>query len=215
VSDEPREVDRLIQGYLDDALTDDEARRLHELLKASPDRLDDFIRAVDLHGSLASMRTEFLKSAAPAEDRAKRTRRATRRLPQTPSSGSWVWGLSAAGILFAAALLFGVFRKRLLRSRAGAASRSFGHGGGARTGTAACAEESRRAQARLREIEENLAAPQLPSPTPKPEVAAAAASGLRPAEGREGGSSANSRNPSGRSRRPGRSWRRFPSLRRK
>jgi ferric-dicitrate binding protein FerR (iron transport regulator) len=160
------ELDRLIQGYLDDALSDDEARRLHELLKSSPDRLDDFIRAVDLHGSLSGMRAELARGGSPAAERAKRTRRATRRVRQAPSTGSWVWGLVAAGILFAL-LLFGVFggdsaepertRVRDLQARRHALERE----------RARAEEESLRAQARLKEIEEKLTAT---PPSPKPEA---------------------------------------------
>jgi ferric-dicitrate binding protein FerR (iron transport regulator) len=164
------ELDRLIQGYLDDALSDDEARRLHELLKSSPDRLDDFIRAVDLHGSLGGMRSELARGGSPAAELAKRTRRATRRARQAPSTGSWVWGLVAAGGLFAL-LLFGVFggdsaeperaRARDLQARRHALERE----------RARAEEESRRAQARLKEIEEKLTPP---SPQqPKPETPAA------------------------------------------
>jgi len=160
------ELDRLIQGYLDDALGDDEARRLHDLLKSSPERLDDFIRAVDLHGSLSGMRAELARAGAPAEDRAKRTRRATRRVRPAPSAGSWVWGLAAAAVLFAA-LLFGVFggtseetertHARDLQARRHALERE----------RARAEEESRRAQARLKEIEEKLTAT---PPQPKPET---------------------------------------------
>ena len=58
----------LIQGYLDDALSEPEVRQLRELLRADDSFLDAFLRAADLHGFLAGLRTE----RAPAKEAPKR-----------------------------------------------------------------------------------------------------------------------------------------------
>ena len=167
---EPRELDRLIQGYLDDALSDDEARRLHELLKQSPERLDDFIRAVDLHGSLSSLRSELGRAVAPAKAETKPTRRSSRRITPAPRAGSWFAGLAAAAIL-AMLLLFafssgGSGEADRLRAQANKARR-----GALEQERAAAEQDARRARARLGEIEEKLARPDLSQPrTDAPEA---------------------------------------------
>jgi hypothetical protein len=65
--DMTRELEGLIQGYLEETLTEEEARRLRELLQADERNLDEFIRAADLHGVLAGLRSELATKSGMEE----------------------------------------------------------------------------------------------------------------------------------------------------
>jgi len=154
VNPERAELDRLIQAYLDEALTDEEARRLQELFKADPSRLDEFVRALDLHGTLAGLRSS---EADPVQAPPRRppSRRATVRRFGSPERSPWAFGVAAAGAFLGVVVLLSVLggdRRSQDRARARAEQEATARRRVLIAERERAEEERLRAEARLREI---------------------------------------------------------------